>query len=65
MHARGKWFTVDIHCHLLTPKAEEMVQAAGQTMDWQPRQRFANEATREVNRDEGAEHAGAVQAIRN
>jgi len=26
-HARGKWFTIDIHCHLLTPKAEEMVAA--------------------------------------
>ena len=24
-HARGKWFTVDIHCHVLTPKAAEMV----------------------------------------
>ena len=25
VHARGKWFTIDIHCHLLTVKAEEMV----------------------------------------
>ena len=25
VHARGKWFTIDIHCHLRTPKAEEMV----------------------------------------
>jgi aminocarboxymuconate-semialdehyde decarboxylase len=51
-HARGKWFTVDIHCHLLTPKAEELIEAAGQTMDWQPRHRFANEHTREVNREQ-------------
>ena len=25
-HARGKWFTLDIHCHVLTPEAEEMVK---------------------------------------
>ncbi|HEX2151840.1 MAG TPA: amidohydrolase family protein [Stellaceae bacterium] len=52
-HARGKWFTIDIHCHLLTPKAEEMVQSAGLSMDWQPRHQFANELTREVNREQG------------
>src|SRR5579885_2285052 len=51
-HARGKWFTIDIHCHLLTPKAEEMVAAAGLSMDWQPRHRFANDKTREVNREQ-------------
>src|ERR1700722_15951222 len=51
-HARGKWFTVDIHCHLLTPKAEEMVAAAGLSMDWQPRHQFANDLTREVNRQQ-------------
>jgi aminocarboxymuconate-semialdehyde decarboxylase len=28
-HARGKWFTLDIHCHTRTPKATEMV--AGNT----------------------------------
>src|SRR6185437_10683475 len=51
-HARGKWFTIDIHCHLLTPKAEEMVASAGLTMDWQPRHQFANEQTKEVNREQ-------------
>src|SRR5438105_5614332 len=51
-HARGKWFTVDIHCHVLTPKAEEMVAGAGLTMDWQPRHQFANEHTKEVNREQ-------------
>jgi aminocarboxymuconate-semialdehyde decarboxylase len=51
-HARGKWFTIDIHCHLLTAKAEEMVKAAGQSLDWQPRHLFANEETREVNREQ-------------
>src|SRR5712672_987661 len=52
-HARGKWFTIDIHCHLLTQKAEEMVAGAGLTMDWQPRHQFANDRTREVNREQG------------
>jgi aminocarboxymuconate-semialdehyde decarboxylase len=51
-HARGKWFTIDIHCHLVTAKAEEMVAGAGLTMDWQPRHQFANELTREVNREQ-------------
>jgi hypothetical protein len=26
-HARGKWFTVDIHCHVLTPKAVQAAKA--------------------------------------
>ena len=51
MHARGKWFTIDIHCHVLTPKAEEMVRGAG-LVDWQPRHQFANEHTRRVNREQ-------------
>ncbi|MBV8778800.1 MAG: amidohydrolase family protein, partial [Alphaproteobacteria bacterium] len=52
MHARGKWFTIDIHCHLLTEKAEQMVADAGLSMDWQPRHQFANELTRETNREQ-------------
>src|SRR5438874_12305544 len=51
MHARGKWFTIDIHCHVLTPEAEEMVKGAGLT-DWQPRMTHANELTRQVNREQ-------------
>ncbi|HEX3536082.1 MAG TPA: hypothetical protein VHU15_04895, partial [Stellaceae bacterium] len=51
-HARGKWFTIDIHCHLLTAKAEEMVASAGLSMDWQPRHQFANDHTKEVNREQ-------------
>ena len=43
VHARGKWFTIDIHCHLLTVKAEEMVAERRLSMDWQPRHQFANE----------------------
>ena len=59
-HARGKWFTIDIHCHLLTVKAEEMVQSAGLSMDWQPRHQFANELTRETNREQAPAHPRAV-----
>jgi aminocarboxymuconate-semialdehyde decarboxylase len=51
MHARGKWFTIDIHCHVLTPAAEEMVKGAG-LENWQPRHQFANELTRQVNREQ-------------
>ena len=51
---RGKWFTIDIHCHLRTPKAEEMVTSAGLSLDWQPRTQFANELTRETNREQGS-----------
>src|SRR5262249_534469 len=52
MHARGKWFTIDIHCHVLTPKAEDMAKAPGAAADWQPRHHFANELTRQVNREQ-------------
>src|SRR5207244_9603312 len=51
MHARGKWLTIDIHCHVLTPQAEEMVRCAG-LVYWQPRHHFANERTRQVNREQ-------------
>jgi aminocarboxymuconate-semialdehyde decarboxylase len=50
-HPRGKHFTVDIHCHLLTEKAETMFKAAG-LVDHRPRETFANPRTREVNREQ-------------
>ncbi len=53
MHARGKWFTIDIHCHVTTPQAEEMVKGSG-LENWQPRHHFANERTRQVNREQSA-----------
>src|ERR1700740_2852703 len=52
VHARGKWFTIDIHCHVLTPQAEEMVKGAGLSMDWQARPQIANEHTRTINREQ-------------
>src|SRR6516164_4342092 len=51
VHARGKWFTVDIHCHVLTPKAAEMV-AGNAPATRHPREVYANERTREVNREQ-------------
>src|SRR5437763_16591602 len=50
-HARGKWFTVDIHCHVLTPKAAEMV-AGHAAATRHPREEYANERTRQVNREQ-------------
>ena len=50
-HPRGKHFTVDIHCHVLTETAEAMFRAAGQ-VERRPRDVFANPRTREVNRQQ-------------
>lgn len=50
-HPRGKHFTVDIHCHLLTEKAEAMFNDAG-LVERRPRDVFANARTREVNREQ-------------
>jgi aminocarboxymuconate-semialdehyde decarboxylase len=36
-HARGKWFSVDIHCHVRTPAAAESVRAAGDAAGQRPR----------------------------
>ncbi|MBV9862328.1 MAG: amidohydrolase [Alphaproteobacteria bacterium] len=46
-HARGKWFSVDIHCHVLIPEAAEMVHAAHPSAG-DPRQRFASPESRRV-----------------
>jgi aminocarboxymuconate-semialdehyde decarboxylase len=50
-HPRGKQITVDIHCHVLTEKAEAMVKAAG-LVERRPRDVFANERTRSVNQEQ-------------
>jgi aminocarboxymuconate-semialdehyde decarboxylase len=51
VHARGKWFTVDIHCHVQTPAAEELVRGNAAATR-RPRDQYANERTREVNREQ-------------
>jgi aminocarboxymuconate-semialdehyde decarboxylase len=50
-HPRGKHFTIDIHCHVLSEAAEAMFHAAGQ-VERRPRDVFANARTREVNREQ-------------
>src|SRR3954447_18935011 len=50
-HPRGKHFTVDIHCHVLTEKAEAMFRASG-LVERRPRDVFANERTRAVNQEQ-------------
>jgi aminocarboxymuconate-semialdehyde decarboxylase len=52
-HPRGKHFTVDIHCHVLTEKAEAMFNAAGAGRGARPpRDVFANPRTRAVNQEQ-------------
>jgi aminocarboxymuconate-semialdehyde decarboxylase len=50
-HPRGKHFTIDIHCHLLTEQAETMFKEAG-LVERRPRDVFGNPRTREVNREQ-------------
>ena len=50
-HPRGTHFTIDIHCHLLTEKAEAMFKAAG-LVERRPRDVFANPRTRAVNQEQ-------------
>ena len=50
-HPRGRHFTVDIHCHLLTERAEAMFREAG-LVERRPRDVFANAHTREVNKEQ-------------
>src|ERR1700756_1511428 len=63
-HARGKWFTVDIHCHVLTPKAAEMV-AGNADATRHPREVYANERTREVNRQQAERNRVQFTSIEN
>ncbi len=64
VHARGKWFTVDIHCHVLTPKAAEMVAGDADTTR-HPREVYANERTREVNRQQAERNRIQFTSIEN
>jgi hypothetical protein len=48
---RGKHFTVDIHRHVHTPRADETVQDVF-TVERDATMRFANERTREVQRQQ-------------
>ena len=50
-HPRGKYRTIDIHCHVLSEQAEALFHASG-IADNRPREVFANAHTREVNREQ-------------
>ncbi|HUB48853.1 MAG TPA: amidohydrolase family protein [Acetobacteraceae bacterium] len=50
-HPRGKYRTIDIHCHVLSEKAEALFRESG-LADNRPREVFANAGTRAVNREQ-------------
>ena len=51
-HARGKWFTVDIHCHVTSVKAAAMVEGNEAVSRWYLETQ-ANARSREINRQNG------------
>src|SRR6202165_2310512 len=52
VHARGKWFTIDIHCHVRSDKAAEMVEGNTDVSRWFL-ETSANPRSREINRENG------------
>ena len=51
-HARGKWFTLDIHCHVTSLKAAAMVEGNEAVSRWFLETQ-ANARSREINRQNG------------
>ena len=52
MHARGKWFTIDIHCHVRSDKAAAMVEGNTAVSQWFL-ETAASEHSRIINRQNG------------
>src|SRR5439155_25319749 len=52
VHARGKWFTIDIHCHVRSDKAAAMVEGNSAVSQWFL-ETAANEKSRTINRQNG------------
>ena len=52
VHARGKWFTIDIHCHVRCEKAATMVEGHSEVSRWFL-ETSASERSREINRQNG------------
>jgi aminocarboxymuconate-semialdehyde decarboxylase len=48
-HARGKWFTLDIHCHVRSAKAAELAESRAEVTRWFL-EKAANEKSRAINR---------------
>jgi aminocarboxymuconate-semialdehyde decarboxylase len=55
-HARGKWFTIDIHCHVRYERAAAMVEGNPQVSRWFL-ETSANPGSREINRQNGVRTA--------
>src|SRR5665213_2636415 len=51
-HARGKWFTIDIHCHVNSIKAAAMVEGNEAVSRWYLETQ-ANPASQAINRQNG------------
>jgi aminocarboxymuconate-semialdehyde decarboxylase len=60
VHARGKWFTIDIHCHVRCEKAATMVEGKPDVSRWFL-ETSANPRSREINRQNGV-RTGAQSA---
>ena len=52
VHARGKWFTIDIHCHVRCERAAAMVEGNTEVSRWFL-ETSANEHSRDINRQNG------------
>jgi len=52
VHARGKWFTIDIHCHVRSDKAAAMVEGNTTVSQWFL-ETAASERSRAINRHNG------------
>ena len=52
VHARGKWFTIDIHCHVRSDKAADMVEGNTEVSRWYL-ETSASPRSREINRQNG------------
>jgi aminocarboxymuconate-semialdehyde decarboxylase len=52
VHTRGKWFTIDIHCHVRCEKAAAMVEGDTAVSRWFL-ETSASERSREINRQNG------------
>jgi aminocarboxymuconate-semialdehyde decarboxylase len=48
-HARGKWFTLDIHCHVRSAKAAELAESHAEVTRWFL-EKAANEKSQAINR---------------
>jgi aminocarboxymuconate-semialdehyde decarboxylase len=52
IHARGKWITVDIHCHVRSDKAAQLVEGTEAVSRWFL-ETAANEGSQRINRQNG------------